>query len=98
MIQRLLTPLGAYHVDAGAAGLQLPPASVRPGYNGPGPTQGPGMAPYAGGPPQPYSSMPPSITGPGAQPARGGIVFVIIGLSAVVAVLILVVVWAIWLR
>jgi protein phosphatase len=89
--------LGAYHVDAGAGGLQLPPASVRPGYNGPGPTQGPGMAPYGGGTPVPYNSMPPSITG-GGQPARGGIVFVIIGLSAVVAVLILVVVWAIWLR
>jgi protein phosphatase len=90
--------LGAYHVDAGAAGLQLPPASIRPAYNGPGPTQVPQTAPYGGGTPVPYSSMPPSITGGGAQPSRGGIVFVIIGLSAVVAVLILVVIWAIWLR
>ena len=90
--------LGAYHVDAGAGGLQLPPTSVRPAYNGPGPTQGPGMTPHGGGTPLPYSSMPPSITAGGAQPSRGGIVFVIIGLSAVVAVLILVVIWAIWLR
>jgi hypothetical protein len=30
--------------------------------------------------------------------SRGGIVFVILGLSGVIAVLILVVVWALWLR
>jgi protein phosphatase len=89
--------LGNYHVDAGAGGLQLPPASVRPGYHAPGPTQSQQPPPYGGGTPVPYSSMPPSVTG-GAQPSRGGIVFVIIGLSAVVAVLILVVIWAIWLR
>jgi len=92
--------LGAYHVDAGAAGLPLPPASNRAAYGAPGPThvaapQGAPLAQYAGSTPIPYSTAPPSTT---AAPSRGGIVFVIIGLSAVVAVLVLVVIWAIWLR
>ena len=90
--------LGAYNVDAGVGALPLPPASIRSGYGGPGPTHVPQGGSYGGASPTPYNSMPPSITGVGAQPTRGGIVFVIIGLSAVVAVLILVVIWAIWLR
>jgi len=39
-----------------------------------------------------------SYAAPLAQASRGGIVFIIIGLSAVIAVLILVVVWALLLR
>jgi hypothetical protein len=35
---------------------------------------------------------------PAMPPSRGGIVFVILGLSAIIAVLILVVVWAVWLH
>jgi hypothetical protein len=31
---------------------------------------------------------------PGARPARGGIVFVVIGVSAVIAVLLVVLLWA----
>lgn len=89
--------LGAYNLDAGVGALPLPPASNRAGHGGPGPTHVPLAGPY-GASPTPYGSMPPSITTAGAQPSRGGIVFVIIGLSAVVAVLILVVIWAIWLR
>jgi hypothetical protein len=57
--------------------------------------------------PGPYTPAPPSAAPWGAQapygmpsvpPSRGGIVFVILGLSGVIAVLILVVVWALWLR
>ncbi len=90
--------LGGYNVDAGVGALPLPPASMRAGYGPPGPTHVPQGAPYAGASPTPYNTTPPSITAPGAQASRGGIVFVIIGLSALVAVLILVVIWAIWLR
>ena len=94
--------LGAYQVDAGAGALPLPPASNRAAYSAPGPTHvtaapgGPSQAQYPNAAPIPYSAMPPSSTA--APASRGGIVFVIIGLSALVAVLILVVVWAIWLR
>jgi protein phosphatase len=90
--------LGAYNMDAGVGALPLPPVSNRPGYGAPAPTHVPQAGPYGGASPTPYNSTPPSMTGPGVQPSRGGIVFVIIGLSAVVAVLILVVIWAIWLR
>jgi hypothetical protein len=33
-----------------------------------------------------------------ARPAKGGIVFVVIGLSAVIAVLFLILIWALFLR
>jgi hypothetical protein len=53
------------------------------------------------GPPageRPLSQLPASSLLVGAKPSKGGIVFVIIGLSAVIAVLILVIIWAVVLR
>lgn len=105
--------LAAYRLDAGPAGLPLPPASrgfgaapqsgYAPGGGGtplPGPISVPGgFTPAPGGfaPPSP-SGAPPALYGGPPPPSRGGIVFVILGMSAVIAVLILVVVWALWLR
>jgi serine/threonine protein phosphatase PrpC len=66
----------------------------------PGPASMPGgFTPAPGGfaPPSP-SGGPPALYGQAQPPSRGGIVFVILGMSAVIAVLILVVVWALWLR
>ena len=80
--------LAPYRLDGQ---LPLPPAVGSP-YGGAGHTAPPGGAPG------PMMPMPPSMSYPEAQPARGGIVFVIIGLSAFVAVMILLVVWALFLR
>jgi hypothetical protein len=102
--------LASYRVDAGAAALPLPPAGSRPGVSQPPPA---GAAPPGFGaltptpPPGGYTPAPGGYTpAPYGQPlstpplpvSRGGIVFVILGLSGVIAVLILVVVWALWLR
>jgi hypothetical protein len=54
------------------------------------------MGPHAGG--RPLSQLPASSSLVGAKPSKGGIVFVIIGLSAVIAVLIRVITWAVVLR
>ena len=92
-------------MDAGGpAALPLPPPSGR-AYSNAGamgtPMPGPPAMPQIPG----YGAMP--VPGPGggpmsapvpAQVSKGGIVFLIIGLSAVIAVLILVVVWALLLR
>ena len=54
-----------------------------------------GYAPPAGyraTPASPYASIPP------ATPARGGVVFVIIGLSVVIAILVIVLLWALFAR
>jgi hypothetical protein len=48
--------------------------------------------------PPPYGAMPMQAPPPTAPASKGGIVFLIIGLSAVIAVLILVIVWALLLR
>ena len=83
-------PLSPYH-DALPGALPLPPPSNprQQGFGAPGPTH----VPYAGAQ---LTSMPTSMSG--ARPSKGGIVFVIIGLSAVIAVLILVILWALVLR
>lgn len=89
-------PLAGYRIDSPQNALQLPPTR---GYGGPSPTQVPygapsgapmGMAP--GGMPSPFAHMPHAM-GPQVQPSKGGIVFVIIGISAMIAVLIIVLLW-----
>lgn len=97
--------LAPYRLDAAA--LPLPPTSVRPGgvQQGYGGTPMPGPGLNAAGYPQPPPggfAPPGALQGPmGAPPvqaSKGGLVFLIIGMSAVIAILILVVVWALWLR
>jgi protein phosphatase len=64
----------------------------------PTPMQGPPYTPQPpGAGPTPWAS-PPQYGMQGVPASRGGIVFVILGLSGVIAILILVVVWALWLR
>jgi serine/threonine protein phosphatase PrpC len=90
--------IAQYRIDAGGpASLPLPPASGRNtgamaamGTPLPAPAAMPQMPP-------PYGAMPMQVA-VASPPSRGGIVFLIIGLSAVIAVLILVVVWALLLR
>jgi PPM family protein phosphatase len=87
----------ASYQDAGPAALPLPPPSTLRQGLAPAPTHvGTAMAPHAGG--RPLSQLPASSSLVGAKPSKGGIVFVIIGLSAVIAVLILVIIWAVVLR
>jgi serine/threonine protein phosphatase PrpC len=105
--------LAAYRLDAGPAALPLPPPSGRAfgqqqAYGGGTPMPAP--APSFGAPPvvtaaqggltpAPGGFAPPGGALPATAPAsKGGIVYIIIGLSAVIAILILVVVWALWLR
>jgi protein phosphatase len=87
--------LGGYRLDGGAGGLPLPPPRVYGAQPG-GPQPMPGMGQPMGAPMG--AQFGPGMQGGVSPAARGGIVFVIIGLSAVIAVLILVVVWALWLR
>ena len=103
--------LAPYRIDAGPAALPLPPPSLRPlgGNSAPyaGAHQPPAAPPMQSASPQMGGFGPPPPT-PGAiqaplglapEPAsKGGLVFLIIGMSAVIAILILVVVWALWLR
>jgi PPM family protein phosphatase len=78
----------AFRVEAGPQSLPLPPAS---GYRQPGATQsGPGGAatmPYNA----PFAPLAPNAGGS----ARGGIFFLIIGGSAAIAILMLIVLWAV---
>ena len=96
--------LAAYRLDAGPAALPLPPQSMR-GYGAAAPAQPapygtPAPGPTAGGggfTPEPGGFAPPAPLGaprmmmPPPSASRGGVFFVIIGLSAVIAILILVV-------
>ncbi|MFO0761971.1 MAG: hypothetical protein U0359_36360 [Byssovorax sp.] len=66
------------------------------GFAPPGPTQA--YAPPAPTAVQPMPYTPPSMSAPSVRPSKGGIVFVIIGLSAVIAVLIIILLWALVLR
>jgi PPM family protein phosphatase len=94
------TGLAPYRVD-GPAGLPLPPPSIRPLGGGSGPYAGPAQsaAPVGFGPPPPTpGAIQVSIGGAPANASKGGLVFLIIGMSGVIAVLILVIVWALWLR
>jgi PPM family protein phosphatase len=81
-------PFSSYRIEAGAepAALPLPPPS---GYASAGNTQVPVSSSYRYG-------LPSSIAAPTAQPSRGGIVFVIIGVSTMIAILALVVLWALF--
>ncbi|UQA59217.1 PP2C family protein-serine/threonine phosphatase [Polyangium aurulentum] len=75
-----------------AAQLPLPPPSPR--YATGQMTQIPTSTP-----PPPVAPSPAMMTpASGARPSQGGIVFVIIGMSAVIAVLILLLIWALFLR
>jgi len=102
-------PLAPYRMDGGAAGLPLPPPSLRaggPAFGGgpppggtpmPAPGMGPQMSGFGPPPPTPGAIQAPmGMSAPAAS--KGGLVFLIIGLSAVIAILILVIVWALWLR
>ncbi len=95
--------LQPYGRDMNPGALPLPPPSARqpnvsaPVFGPPGPTQvAYGTPPPTAVQPMPYA--PASISAPSARPSKGGIVFVIIGLSAVIAVLIIVLLWALVLR
>jgi serine/threonine protein phosphatase PrpC len=102
--------LQPYRLDAGPGALPLPPASARPyGAQGPQPgygstpLPGPGLNPSGFPQPAPGGFAPPgAMAGPMSaapvQASKGGLVFLIIGMSAVIAILILVVVWALVLR
>lgn len=77
--------------------LPLPPPSAR--YAAPQVTQVPSSSPVVThgitqGPP----SHAPSSTMNGARPSQTGIIYVIIGMSAVIAVLLLLLIWALFLR
>ncbi len=81
----------------GAAG--APPAMGAMPANGAGPAMG--AAPGYGGPPSSgYRSMtgPPYPSLAPGTPARGGVVFVIIGMSVVIAILVIVLLWALFAR
>jgi PPM family protein phosphatase len=86
----------------GNAGYGAPTATPLPGPVATPTAPTLGMAAVGGFTPAPGGFAPPgAMGGPQAhpmQPGRGGIVYVIIGLSAVIAVLILVIVWAVLLR
>jgi PPM family protein phosphatase len=95
---------------AHAPGATLPETPAKHAY-APLPPQGGRLPPYAPQLPLPppsarYSPAPRQESAPGAPStplrrvsgAQGGIVFVIIGMSAVIAVLLLVLIWALFLR
>lgn len=63
-----------------------PPMGAAPGGYGAPPSSGYRATPA------PYASMPPGA------PARGGVVFVIIGMSVVIAILVIVLLWALFAR
>lgn len=81
---------GAPQAAPMAPSFGAPPAvssAPPPGYSGPS-----SMGGYRSTPAPPYTSL-----SPGA-PARGGVVFVIIGLSVVIAILLIVLLWALFAR
>lgn len=89
-----LPPLatGPLAADTSLAALPLPPRAAGSPY-GAGKTH----VPHTGSG-SAFAPGPSSLSRPDARPAQGGIVFVVIGLSAVIAVLILILVWALFLR
>jgi PPM family protein phosphatase len=84
--------LSQYRLDGGPGGLPLPPP--RPGRTLSGTHQVPvhTLQEAAGRPPG--SHTPHYTSYPGARPSQGGIVFLIIGVSTVIAVLLIIVLWA----
>lgn len=88
-------PQGSKTLTPYASQLPLPPPSAR--YAAPQITQVPASSPspiQVQGPP----SLAPSSTASGARPSQTGIIYVIIGMSAVIAVLLLLLIWALFLR
>ena len=73
----------AFRMNNGPASLPLPP-SRRPGGMPTGPQPAYGEAPFA-----------PLAPSAGTDPTKGGIVFIIVGASTAIAILILVVLWAV---
>jgi protein phosphatase len=82
--------LSQYRLDGGPGGLPLPPP--RPGRTLTG-THQVTLQEAAGRPPGP-SNPSHYASYPGARPSQGGIVFLIIGVSTVIAVLLIIVLWA----
>ncbi|MDC3957360.1 PP2C family protein-serine/threonine phosphatase [Polyangium jinanense] len=81
-----------------AAQLPLPPPSAR--YAPAQATQVTGQGPSPTHPPDVPKAVPsaPLSAPAGARPSQAGIVYVIIGMSAVIAVLLLLLIWALFLR
>lgn len=76
----------------GAPAMGATPMSAPPSPMGSSPAgYGAPPAGYRSNPGVPYPSMPPG-------PARGGVVFVIIGMSVVIAILVIVLLWALFAR
>lgn len=83
--------------------LPLPPPSVMPpGGSPPSPTHvshAAGVSPLAPTPVAPTPLAPTPVSASIApRPAQSGIVFVIIGMSTVIAILVVVLIWALWMR
>lgn len=94
--------LAQYRMDAGPASLPLPPPRVGAGGypHTPSQTRPPQTLHEHTAPLQQYGAPGPTPIGhsfshPDARPSKGGIVFVIIGISAVIAVILVVVLWAV---
>jgi hypothetical protein len=81
-----------------APGFGAPAAAGAPGFGAP-PMAPAGQAAY-GAQPMGYRSTPapPYASIAPGTPARGGVVFVIIGLSVVIAILLIVLLWALFAR
>jgi protein phosphatase len=79
--------LAAYRMEGNPAALPLPPPATA-GY------VAAAMGPRAPGPNAPSFAGPTTMSATSARPSRGGIVFVIIGVSAAIAVLLILLLWA----
>lgn len=87
------SPGGAARLTPIAAQLPLPPASTR--HAPVQPTQIQATDPP---PPQPSNTLNPASSTRAGRPSQTGILYVFIGMSAVIAVLLLLLIWALWLR
>ena len=82
-----------------AAQLPLPPTSARYAPAQTTQVSGQGSSPtHPAEAPPPVSSAAPMSVAASARPAQSGIVYLIIGMSAVIAVLLLLLIWALFLR
>lgn len=84
------SPIGAARLAPLAAQLPLPPPSTR--HVPVQPTQ---VQPT---PAQPSNSLGPSSNVRRGRPSQAGVLYVFVGMSAVIAVLLLLLIWALWLR
>jgi PPM family protein phosphatase len=98
-----VAPTQPHRLAPFVAQLPLPPPSGRYAppqttqVSGPASTQTPAIA-AASAPAAQVSMAPTSAATSGARPSQTGIVYVIIGMSAVIAVLLLLLIWALFLR